>query len=376
MSPARSPLSPYAPTGIPPSSVLVVVTRRIGDVLLATPLIRSIKCAWPSAAVDVLIFEGTQGVISGNPDIRRILTIPPRPRAVTHLAFVLRLLRRYEIAVSLVPGDRPTLYAWLAGRWRTGLLLDEKKERWKRAFLDVWVPFDDLNTHTVLMHLALADVLGIPPLPAVRVTWQPEDARTVDALLAPVRGRNYVVLHPYPKFNYKMWREQGWIELAGWLTARGLQVVVTGSGDPAELSYVRKLASAMDNAINLAGRLSLGALGCLLSRAALYVGPDTVVTHMAAAIGAPTVALFGPSNPVKWGPWPREFPANMNPWVRSGSQRRGNVALVTGTEACVPCLLEGCERHVTSYSDCLQNLPVGRVIAAAQQLLASSPVPA
>ena len=55
----------------PPRTVLVVVTRRIGDVLLATPLIRSLKHAWPDAAIDVLVFAGTQGVLAANPDIRR-----------------------------------------------------------------------------------------------------------------------------------------------------------------------------------------------------------------------------------------------------------------------------------------------------------------
>ena len=145
-----------------PRSVLVVVTRRIGDVLLATPLIRSLKRAWPGAQVDVLVFEGTQGVIGAHPDVRRVLTIAERPALPWHIAFVLRLVRRYDMALSLVPGDRPTLYAYLAGRWRAGLLLPTRKENWKRRFLHRWVAFDELNTHTVLMHLALADALGIP----------------------------------------------------------------------------------------------------------------------------------------------------------------------------------------------------------------------
>ena len=108
-----------------PGTVLVVATQRIGDVLLATPLIRSIKRAWPRAAVDALVFEGTEGVIAANPDIRRVLAIPLRPGRLAHLRFIWRLLRRYDVALSVLAGMRPTLYAFVAGRWRAGLQLPD-----------------------------------------------------------------------------------------------------------------------------------------------------------------------------------------------------------------------------------------------------------
>jgi heptosyltransferase-3 len=121
----------------------------------------------------------------------------------------------------------------------------------------------------------------------------------------------------------------------------------------------------------------LPSLGYLLSRAALYVGTDTAVSHMAAAVGAPTIVLFGPSNPVKWGPWPKDFPATVpSPWRTHGSQRQGNVFLVQGEADCVPCLHEGCDRHINSLSDCLQKLPVSRVIRAAEVMLAEQRAPA
>jgi heptosyltransferase-3 len=101
----------------------------------------------------------------------------------------------------------------------------------------------------------------------------------------------------------------------------------------------------------------------------LYVGPDTVVTHMAAGLGVPTVALFGPSNPVKWGPWPRGADPRINPWQRTGSQVNGNVRLLQGQAHCVPCMQEGCERRLESFSDCLQHLDPQRVIRETEALL-------
>jgi heptosyltransferase-3 len=353
-----------------PHSILVVVTRRIGDVLLATPLIRSLKLAWPDAQVDALVFEGTQDVLAANPDVRRIHAIAARPGLLRHIALVLRILRRYDIALSLVPGDRPTLYAFLAGRWRAGLLLPAKKERWKRRFLDRWVAFDDRDTHTVLMHLALAEALAIPAQREVAVCWRDAEARQVDALLGADRTRPFAVLHAYPKFNYKMWRVESWVEVAGWLADRGYRVVISGGPDPAELDYVAGLARAMpQGTLNLAGKLTLAGTGCLLGRAAVYVGPDTAVTHMAAALGVPTVALYGPTDPVKWGPWPRDFSGSGNPWRRLGSQAAGRVRLVQGNMPCVPCGKEGCDRHVASFSDCLQQLPAARVIAAIESVM-------
>jgi heptosyltransferase-3 len=359
-----------------PRSVLVVVTRRIGDVLLATPLVRSLKLAWPGAAIDALVFEGTEGAIAANPDFRQVLTIPARPGWWRHARFLLSISRRHDLALSLVPGDRPTCYAWIAGRSRIGLLLNVRKERWKRRLLDRWVPFDDLDTHTVRMHLALADALGVPSHGDVVVTWTESERRQVDEMLAGGKPAPVALLHPYPKFNYKMWHRQGWIELAHWLGARGYLIALSGGPDPPEREYVSDLAFSMpDGTINAAGRLTFGASACLASRACIYVGPDTAMTHVAAALGVPTVALFGPSNPVKWGPWPRNHGVESNPWQRQGSQCVGNVTLLQGSAACVPCLLEGCGRHLTSFSDCLQHLPASRVIAAVARALDGRQVP-
>jgi len=356
----------------PPKRVLVIVTRRIGDVLLATPVVRSVKRAWPDAEIDVLAFAGTEGFVTGNGDVRRVLTVPERPRLLNHLRFALTIARRYDLALSLVPGDRPTLYAFIAGKRRAGLLLASRKHRWKRALLNAWVPFDDANTHTVLMHLALLKAIGVAPVREVVVAWTPADARTADALLAPLAGAPYAVLHPYPKFRYKMWHESGWRELARWLYERGFKVVVTGGPDAAEREYVSRVTAAMPEALDLAGRLTLGALACVLSRAALYVGPDTAVTHAAAALGVPTAALFGPTDPVKWGPWPAGYTSASNPWRRHGDQSVERVRLVQGRARCVPCLGEGCEKHVESTSDCLMHLSPQIVIAALRDLTATS----
>ena len=353
----------------PPERVLVVVTRRIGDVLLATPVVRSLKSAWPHTAVDVLVFAGTEGLLTGNRDVSRVLTVAERPGMVAHLAFVASLARRYDLALSLVPGDRPTLYAWAAGRRRAGLLDPTAKARWKRRLLDAWVPFDNDETHTVRMHLALLDTIGVAPLAQVKAAWTLADEARAYEALAPLEGARFAVLHPYPRFRYKMWTESGWSAVAIWLRERGYAVVLTGGPGDDERQYVASVASRSGDVLDLSGTLSLGAVAYAISRASVYVGPDTAVTHAAAALGVPTVAIFGPTNPVKWGPWPAGADASGNPWRRVGSQSAGRVRLVQGAGECVPCGQEGCERHVLSSSDCLTGLSPVAVIAAIADVL-------
>jgi heptosyltransferase-3 len=352
-----------------PRRVLVVVTRRIGDVLLATPVLRSLKRAWPKATIDVLVFSSTAGVLSANPDIGSIIVVPERPGFVQHIVFIAKLFRRYDWAISLLPGDRPTLYAFLAGHKRVGLLLATHKQRWKRWLLNHWIAYDSDATHTVLTHLSVLGPLGVAPIPDVTPSWREADAQRAAEALSSLHEKPFVVLHLYPKFNYKMWHDAGWIALAHWIAARGLSIVLTGSNDPVELDYVQRISACMQGTLNLAGQLTLNECASVITRAAAYVGPDTALTHMAAALGVPTIALFGPTNALKWGPWPHGHKQLANPWRRIGSQRAGNVTLLQGAGACVPCGLEGCRREVSSFSDCLQSLPVEKVIAAIEERL-------
>ena len=348
----------------PPRTILVIVTRRIGDVLLTTPLIRSLKRAWPAAAIDVLVFAGTQDVLAANPDIRRVIAVAERPQWRDHFTLLWSVARRYDIALSVVPSDRPTLYAWLAGRWRAGLVVDAPKHRWKTWLLQRWAPFDNRDTHTVLMHLALAAALDIAPWYEVVAAWRESDCAELARQLPFALTEPYAVLHTFPKFNYKMWQGVAWVEVAQWLQMRGVRVVLSGGGDADELDYVDTIAREIPGAIDLAGKLTLSQVACLLAHARGYVGPDTAVTHMAAALGIPVVAFYGPTDPVKWGPWPAGYAGAVNPWRRLGTQVVNNVTLIQGAAACAPCFNEGCNRNVASFSDCLQQLASSTVVAA------------
>ncbi|ALG68056.1 glycosyltransferase family 9 protein [Beggiatoa leptomitoformis] len=352
--------------------ILLIATRQIGDVLLVTPLLRSLRLAYPTAQIDVLVFRGKEGILNGNPDYQTLLTIAERPSWREHLALLARITRRYDLAVSTLAGDRPIFYSLLAAPCRVSIVPPlDKKSAWKRWITQGWTVLDDEQTHTVTQNLRLTDVLAIPRQYAVVAPTLPSDTATLSRCLPFAwQAEAYAVLHLLPMWRYKRWTLTGWAALAEYLTQRGLRVVLTGGGGKAELDYLQTALQTMPaTVVNLAGQLQFSEVATLLRHACIYVGPDTAVTHLAAAVGVPTVALYGATNPVKWSPFPAEYQADVPPFAKKGSQRCGNVFLVQGAGECVPCHQEGCERHRESYSRCLDTLEPATVIQAVQTML-------
>ena len=353
------------PIALPPRPrILFVALRRLGDVLLATPLIRSVKRAWPDARVECLVFSDTAGVLAGNPDIDCVIAMPSRPTPAQTIAVAARVAGRYDLAISTQSGDRPTGFAILAARRSVAPVEERFSGRIKRALLTRSI-VHDARAHRVEAMLRLADALSIARVPEV---VPPRGGRVADL---PTGG--YAVVHAAPMFDYKRWTVAGWRAVADGLAARGLSVIATGGPGAEERRYLDEVWRGM--AITRRdGQLGWGELAALLGAARVYVGPDTSVTHLAAASGCPTVALYGPTDPRLWAPWPA---SGLDvPWAAAGDvQSRGNVRIVQYAFPCTPCQLEGCERGLMSDSACLTALPSGRVLAAVDEALVSCAIP-
>lgn len=325
---------------------LIICTLRLGDVLLTTPLARSIKAHEPEALVDYLVLSGTEGILSGNPDIHRVWSLPHRTGLLNRIVEWRQLFRRYDFVLAPVSSDRARFYAFISGKQRIGFY-NPHSSYWSKKLLTQSFLFDDTNTHTVLHHARLLEPLGIPKILKV----------------VPPQGASYAisqtgrtaVIHPWAKFTYKNWRQDHWAALINKFKEAHWQVYLTGSRAPDEMTALTELAT-LTGAVNLAGQLSFAQITSLLHQSNIFVGVDTSITHLAAATGIATWALFGPTNPVKWGPWPNDYPLIQNPWQAQGHQTQGNVTLLQGPGLCVPCHQEGCFRHPNSHSQCLENL--------------------
>lgn len=361
---------------IPARRILVILTRRIGDVLLVTPLLRSLRAAYPDAFLAALVYRGTEGALAGNPDLDQVITLSERPGWAEYWQLVRRWTRRFDLAVCALSGDRPHYLGLLTASRRVGLVPEPAGALpWKRWLSHAWTPLDNRHLHRVEQYLRLADCLDIPRHPEL---VPPQDPGALPVLAARLgwdpQQTPFAVLHPTPKFHYKRWHPAGWRDLIGHLAGRGLRLVITGGPDPAELAYLKQLLAPCPLPLdNLAGCLDLAQTAELIRRARLFVGVDTAITHLAAASGVPLVALFGPTSQVKWAPWPQGHASPAPPFPNPGRvQRVGMVTLVQGPGDCVPCDEEGCDHHLTSRSRCLDQLTSDRVIEAVDAALARS----
>lgn len=352
-------MSASKPLNIQPKRILVITLRYLGDTLVTTPLISSLKQAYPGADIDVLLPTGNAGMLEGNPDIDKLIPVPSKLTGLELCKLLISLYKRYDLAISTQAGDRPTLFAIIAGKTRIGFVPEQfGKAWWKKLLLSRWLVFSDKYDHAVLENLRFCECLAIAP--CYRLT----PPRTTKPLPATFSGP-YAVLHIMPQWRYKEWHAVGWRQLIAFLSESGYKVVLTGSGQTEEQQALRKLLEGVRADIaNLGGQLSLPQLTDLISGAELFVGPDTGITHLAAATGTLTFALFGPTDPKRWAPWPCDYAGNTAPFDSLGSKRVGNVCLIQGQteQDCLPCQREGCDQHRNSHSACLDQLSADRVI--------------
>lgn len=342
-----------------PKRALVVVCRYLGDVLLATPLARALKEA--GYHVDWLVAPGTNSIIEKQPFAEHIHILEPSWAGTR--AAVRATRGRYDVACVINGADRPMLVSLLAAKKVYALVPGRAQDAWKRWFSTAWMT-NTADDHMVHYAIDLADLAGIHPSTEVGLEWSKKDEAAVDKALGWGSDTPFIHLHPFARWPYKLWPQEKWQTLMQTLVADGHHIVITGA--PGEQKQAGTLAAGLpqEQVRILAGDLSWAQLACLTHKASAYIGMDTANTHLAASTGTPTIALFGPTDPCRWGPWPRDYTAK-NPYQarsENGIQRVGNVSLMQGVQPCVPCQLEGCDRHPQSHSDCLDSMPVERVL--------------
>lgn len=246
----------------PPARILLIAMRFLGDALLATPLIHSLKQAFPEAKIDILIYRNTAGMFEGNPDIERIITTPNRPKLRDYLTLIPRIFRRYDLALAVQAGDRPFIYSLIAAPCRAGVVPPKGAAGWwKRYLLNGYAEHDNEHTHTVLQNLKLADALRIPRSHAL---IPPHSGSVKSFLLSP----EYAVLHPYPQWAYKQWTTEGWLDIGRYLRRQGLRLVLSGGPGEEEIAYLDALQSKLpEDTVNLAGQVTLAELADIIARA-------------------------------------------------------------------------------------------------------------
>lgn len=352
------------------SRALVIKLRHHGDVLLTTPVFAALQQAAPQCEVDALIYEETAPMLAGNPAVAQIHTIdkqlrhgsPLRRAAAEWRLFSALRARRYDLLIQLTESWRG---AWLARtlqpRFSVAVFspLLPPHPFWANAFTHL-APTPPLgNRHTVECHLDALRALGLPPGPAMRkLAFEPGEAarRSIDAILGghAVPAGRLIHIHPTSRWMFKAWSVDAYAEVISVLEEGGHRVVLTAGPAKREMDMAAAiLARCRKQPIDLAGRLSLKELGAVIAAARLSVSIDSVPMHIAAAVGTPVVALFGPSNENEWGPW--QVPHRI---------------VTSASHPCRPCRLDGCGGG--KISECLTALSPPTVLAAVESLLAET----
>ena len=375
-----------------PKKVLFIVTRQIGDVLVTTPLISKARELWPNAEFHFLGYRGKLDMLYGNPDITEIIGSSDRPGFREYLSLFNRLFQRYDLAIITQPSDRAYIYGLLAAFRRVGVLgghpqgkdAEDKSKRSKSDQQNVWKKFicmhtidvDYFNQHVITEKLRLLEAFFINPadLFSKGIMVTPPDGEVLMPGIANALVQPYVVVHPGPLTAYKRWPLAHWQHLISYLVKKGFQVVLSGSPAKQDVQLNHDIISLLDDVtaakvINAAAKLSIPQAGTLLRGAALYIGVDTSITHLAAACNTPTITLFGATPPTNFGPWPNGFIGEQPYQLRARSQTVGNVTILQGPGECVPCRKAGCLDRADSNSECLDFLEPAQVIAAIEKIL-------
>jgi heptosyltransferase-3 len=344
--------------------VLVIKLQHLGDVLLTTPVFSVLKQLYPGIDIDALIYSETVPMLSGNPSIDMVHEVDrlwKKKGTLLQIKKEKQLLlqlkaRKYDLVINFTDRWRAAwLSRFLHPRYSVSQKYSHKRGQWWMKSFTHLYSAPKTPRHIVEIHLDALRRLGVLLLTAdksLSFAAGHEAELMIENLLAEhkLMPAGYIVVHPTSRWMFKGWNHAGFAEVFKQLTLAGYKLVITSGPDKKEVDYVEEiLAMQQSEAVNVAGKLTLKELGALIAKASCFIGLDSVAMHMAAALGTPCVALFGPSNEKTWHPW----------------QVRHEV--ITENYSCRPCNMDGCGGG--KISECLQAIESQRVVTVINNLL-------
>lgn len=364
--------------------ILIVRMSALGDIVHALPVLAAIRRAWPAAQVDWIVDEAYAPILSLAEGLHRRVIVrastsakastaakatvdksmdgtadkkgsPPRDsvsfggglgylQAVRHLR-----AQRYDAALDLQGLLKSAVWARLSGAARViGFGRAHLREpQAARFYSETVVPLD--APHVIQKNLSILHALGIPPGPAELPLHPSAGAATTDAITAAGGPGKYAILNPGAAWPNKRWPAARFGALAAQLRARtGLRSLVTWGPD--ERGLAESVAASSEGAAVPAPPTAIADLAVLMRDAALVVSGDTGPLHIAAAMGAPLVGLYGPTWPERNGPW--------NP----------DDQVISRAGGCVCHHKRQCLRG----APCIDEIQVADVLAAALQRLSAA----
>ncbi|MCX7591088.1 MAG: glycosyltransferase family 9 protein [Kiritimatiellae bacterium] len=340
----------------PVRRVLVIRPGGMGDMVLLVPVLRKLREAFPEACIDVACERRNVAVLALASLGVNALVYDARP-----LSFLRHLLagEAYDVAIDTEQFHHfSAVFVFLSrAPFRVGFKINPRRNP-LYTHLVSYAPDgpEGLQFMRLLQPLRIFDgsqagyqLEGAIPPPHVPL---PSPVRAeMEQIL---RGLPFVAIHAGGRSFHKRWEDVRFVVLAGQLTTSMGQGIVL-VGDEQDRGRSESIAAALrmagDPVVSLAGRLALPEVATVLHSARLFVGPDSGLAHLAVALGTPTVVLFGPSDPLKWG------------------FHEGRHAIVRANLPCAPCFIFGYHRPCRTV-DCMKQITVEDVMQACSKILA------
>ena len=390
--------------------ILVIKLRHIGDVLLSVPVFRALRENFPEAHIAVLVNSGTEEVLETIPFINEIIAFD---RSIKEMNFpqkyikeisFLKMMRRkgFDMAVDLTGGDRAAMISFVTGATYR-LAHDTRGGFGGKKYLYTHLALRNDNQHTVLQNLDIVRQFGIKTDNLSVDISISEDVRVfvkkvfekngtnkikTTPLSPPLIRREFkggvfsegnakvVHVHPTSRWLFKCWKDEYMADVINWLTDRGITVIVTSAPDKREMEKAKKILSIVRSRVtvlssqllDLCGKTNLKQLAAISEVSDLFFGVDSAPMHIAAAVGTPVVALFGPSGAFHWGPWDNESSKlsikslEFDPPYPEKTRilTFGIHTVIQQDWKCVPCGKDGCDGSKTSR--CLAEMKTEEVI--------------
>jgi lipopolysaccharide heptosyltransferase II len=334
--------------------VLVVRLRSIGDTVLATPSLHALRRFLPSARIDVLLEDWVAPVLDGFTEVDNVIRIE-RGASTLARARTARELRaaRYDVAFNLHGGTTATLLTRGSGaRHRVGYgdyQYGRLHNHTAPSPVELW---GRTSVHSVEQQLALLGWTGVPVSdgPPTRLAVTQTAAASIEAKLRAARldlTAPFALIHPAAAFATKQWASGNFARVVEYLCERHINSVAIAG--PNEAEVINQLSRETSARLYAFTDLSLPEVTALASRSKVFIGNDSGIAHIAAAVRTPSVVIFGSSNTTHWRPW-ASAPAE----------------IVREELACQPCPGYTCSEF--DQPECIRRVTVERVTAALERV--------
>jgi len=342
-----------------PRKILLIKLSAVGDVVHCLPVLAALKKHLPNSRIDWLVEEASAEMLQGHPlldrlwisyrkswlsDIRR-----GRRQALLEAWRFAKALReqRFDLVLDLQGLYKSAVWTrWVKGRQKIGW--SGTKELTGFSLTETIGP-ENFRLHAVERYLDFIRHLGYHPgKPEFCIPIHREDEERVSEILReanPVK-KALISLNPVAKWHTKLWSQTSFARLADRLVEE-LDAALAFTGGPEDRIYVDAIRSKMKKqAINLCGRTNLRELAFLYGKSRLVLSTDTGPMHVAASVGTPVVALFGPTDPKRTGPY--------------GAVHR----VVCSDIECRPCFKRNCD-----HMSCMNRITPEQVFRAVVETL-------